>query len=87
MSGATRVTQDFAGGKLLTGSENVFVNGMGSVRVGDLVAPHGKGKHSNSRMASGSSTVFINGISACRQGDVSTCAHKATGADNVFIGG
>ena len=35
--------EDFAGGALIEGSSNVFAEGRPVVRVGDLVASHGRG--------------------------------------------
>lgn len=85
MPGATRRGVDICGGILLTGSPNVFTNGSSAVKVGDLVAFHGKKQHSLPRMVSGSPNVFVNGIPACRAGDVAFCGHRATGSNNVFI--
>jgi uncharacterized Zn-binding protein involved in type VI secretion len=87
MPGAVRQKIDNAGGALLQGSPNVFVNGFPLVRKGDRVSPHGKGKHSNPVMEQGSSTVFCNGKKVCRKGDLATCGHKASGSSNVFVGG
>lgn len=83
MSGAVRVDLDSAGGKLLTGSGDVFVESHASVRVGDRVKSHGL--HINPTMKEGSSNVFINSIPACRRGDRATCNHVATGSSTVFI--
>jgi uncharacterized Zn-binding protein involved in type VI secretion len=85
-AGATRKGLDTAGGVLIQGSPNVFVNGAASVRIGDAVAGHGNSPHSSPRMVTGSSSVFINKISACRRGDRASCGHRATGSFNVFIG-
>lgn len=86
MPGATRKSVDLAGGKLLTGSDNVLTNGQGQVRVGDAVEGHGRGPHSAPSMTTGSSSVFVNGRSAVRAGDKASCNHVATGSSNVFIG-
>jgi len=87
MSGATRKQIDSAGGKLIEGSSNVFVNGKSLVRKGDRVQSHGRANHSNSRMIQGSSNVFCNGKPVCRKGHKASCGHQATGSSNVFIGG
>lgn len=86
MPGATRKAIDSAGGKLLVGSNNVFTNNQGQVRIGDKVEGHGKGAHSAPSMAKGSSSVFVNGKAAVRAGDIATCGHPASGSSNVFIG-
>lgn len=86
MPGVARKGQDTAGGTIVGGSSNVFVNGSGAARIGDAVAGHGPGIHGGPVMAQGSSTVFVNGIAVCRQGDVATCGDPATGSSNVFAG-
>lgn len=85
-SGATRKGIDYAGGVLIEGSPNVFVNAASAVRIGDAVDSHGKSPHSSARMVTGSSSVFINKIGAVRRGDRASCGHTATGSLNVFIG-
>jgi uncharacterized Zn-binding protein involved in type VI secretion len=79
---------DYAGGLIIGGSTNVFVNGVGVVRIGDQVSPHGRDIHSSSVMAQGSSSVFVNGISVCRVGDLATCGHPGTlgSAANIYSG-
>lgn len=75
--------------KLITASENTFINGRGVGRVGDIYDSHSCLEHPshNDRIASGSSTVFINGKSAARIGDaVSIGGVVAEGSPNVFIG-
>jgi uncharacterized Zn-binding protein involved in type VI secretion len=85
MPGITRnAGQDVAGGAIIQGSSNVFVNGKPVARVGDRIAGHGRGPHSSPVMAQGSSNVFTNGIATCRAGDVATCGHTASGSANVF---
>lgn len=85
MPGATRQGVDICGGLIISGSNNVYTNGAGAVRIGDRVGFHGKKQHSASIMISGSPNVFVNGIPACREGDVAICGHRATGSNNVFI--
>lgn len=86
MPGIARQNQDTAGGTIIGGSPNVFVNGTGAARIGDAVEGHGRGIHSGPTMAEGSSTVFVNGIGVCRAGDAATCGDVATGSGNVFAG-
>lgn len=87
MPGAVRKGIDSAGGTIVAGSSNVFVNNASEVRVGDSVQPHGSGKHQSPKIAEGSSNVFINNISTARQGDKADCGHTASGSSNVFING
>lgn len=77
---------DSAGGALITGSPDVFINGNPAVRLGDQVQSHGRRGHRAPVMVSGSDTVFINGLPAVREGDVASCGHTITGSDNVSIG-
>jgi len=78
---------DTAGGRLVQGSPNVFVNGQPAVRLHDKVAGHGTGEHGGPVMASGSHTVIVNGLPLCREHvDYATCGHRATGSPDVFAG-
>lgn len=77
-------SEDFAGGALIEGSPNVFVEGRPVVRVGDLVAGHGLPPHNSPVMAAGSPNVFTNSIETCREGDPATCGHPATGSFTVY---
>lgn len=83
--GAVRKNLDSAGGVLIQGSPDVFVNGQPLVRIGDAVQGHGPGVHAGPVMATGSGDVFCNGIGACRAGDLASCGHPASGSDNVRI--
>jgi uncharacterized Zn-binding protein involved in type VI secretion len=85
MGGVVRKGIDAAGGALLTGSPNVFVNNAPAVCVGASVAPHGKSPHSSAVMVSGSKNVFINNKPVCRAGDLANCGHKASGSSNVNV--
>lgn len=73
------------------GSTNVFINGKGVSRVGDLNTPHLRPgdpcpTHS-APIAAGSSTVFVNGKGVGRVGDpISGCTSVAQGSSNVFAG-
>lgn len=89
MPGVSRKNVDSAGGIIFEGSDNVFVNGAGAVRIGDGVTPHppGNSPHvANPVMVEGSSTVFVNGIGVCRAGDAASCGHTASGSGNVNAG-
>ena len=92
MPGAARATLDkvVGGGLILSGSPNVFIDGMPAVRVGDPVAPHRSSPpHTNSpKIAQGSPTVFCNGLPLSRLGDMANCKDIITGGSNdVFIDG
>jgi uncharacterized Zn-binding protein involved in type VI secretion len=72
------------------GSIDVFVNGFGISRAGDLNTPHkypGSPCPSHATpISSGSDSVFVNGKSCGRVGDP-TCTAVAQGSPNVFAGG
>lgn len=74
------------------GSTNVFVNGKGWSRQGDINTPHLlPGSPCPTHVAPitvGSTTVFVNGRGAGRVGDALTgCTAVAQGSTNVFAGG
>ena len=76
----------------LGGSTNVFVNGIGVSRQGDLNTGHllpGAPCPSHAApITTGSTTVFINGKGCGRIGDgITACTSVAEGSSNVFAGG
>lgn len=86
MPGVARKNVDIAGGVAIQGSQNVFVNGEGVVRIGDKVASHGLPPHTPTPlMIEGSSNVFVNGIGVVRAGDKANCNHNITGSSNVSV--
>tara|TARA_R110002074_G_scaffold20227_3_gene64250 strand:- start:375 stop:668 length:294 start_codon:yes stop_codon:yes gene_type:complete len=75
------------------GSSNVFANGIGVSRQGDVntthLLPGGRTCPShNAGITLGSESVFINGKGCGRIGDdISACTSVAAGSSNVFAGG
>jgi uncharacterized Zn-binding protein involved in type VI secretion len=74
------------------GSTNVFVNGRGWSRQGDLNTPHllpGSPCPTHvAPIAIGSTSVYVNGRGAGRIGDsLTSCTAVAQGSTNVFAGG
>ena len=90
MPGVARLG-DMAGGHIISGANNVLVNGRPAARLSDSVAPHPPPKppvHSASlRIVSGSSTVFVNGRPIVRLGDGVNCGHSVSGASGNVIAG
>lgn len=84
MSGVSRMGIDSAGGVIITGSNDVYINSANAVRIGDSVAGHGNSPHSSPVMVTGSPTVFVNEIPLCKAGDLASCGHPSTGSPNVF---
>ena len=71
----------------VSGSNNVYINGIPAHRVTDAWEAHTCITTHDSILAQGSSSVFINGLAAGRIGDLVACGSTiATGSDNVFIG-
>lgn len=86
------------GDKQLLGSENVFANGIGVARVGDLTEGHSIPTcfWPPVQVLTGSGTVFANGIPIARvddMHDVHCCGPAChtgkfiTGSETVFAGG
>jgi len=78
--------------KRAAGSSNVFVNGIGVSRQGDVntahLLPGAPCPTHAAGIASGSSTVKVNGKGCGRVGDgISACTSVAAGSSNVFAGG
>ncbi len=76
-------------------SADVFINGLGALRVDDTFVVHSSGPTSHtSKVASGSGTVFVNGKGIARNGDPlvrltgsGTCTSVvANGSPNVNAG-
>ena len=75
----------------LANSHNVFVNGTGISRQGDVnnshLLPGVICPSHQAPITTGSTTVFINGKGCGRVGDaVTDCKPVATGSSNVFAG-
>lgn len=68
-------------------SPNVFINNIGSVRIGDIIQPHPFGGCGNdgSPLTTASSNVYVNGRRMGRVGDQYTTDNTITsGSSNVF---
>lgn len=73
------------GGAIVTGSGDVYINGLNAAFAGGSVATCAL--HGAAPVATGSGSVFINSLPAGRLGDVTGCgAVVATGSGDVFIG-
>ena len=69
---------------IITGSANVFINGLPAARQGDMLAPHHPGTRT---ISEGTASVLINGMPAARVTDAVDCGGTIeTGSENVFIG-
>ncbi len=74
---------------LVSGSGDVFINGIPAGRRNDPYGIHCSPKKCHGGSASaGSSTVFVNGRPLVRIGDAVSCGSvSAMGSPNVFAGG
>lgn len=70
-------------------SQDVFVNGRGSHRLGDHWQSHCcSGSCHDAFAAQGSPDVFVNGKSMCRIGDMVSCGSTMEeGSADVFVNG
>lgn len=73
---------------IITGSGDVFVDGLPAARVGDALAPHAKPKHPlhPRQIASGSSTVLVNGKPLAITGGEVNCGGVVMGSGSVIVG-
>ena len=73
----------------VSGSPNVFSNGLPAHRVTDAWAVHACGSDAHASIqATGSPNVFVNGLPLARIGDAVACGSAvATGSPNVFANG
>ncbi|SHO56315.1 PAAR motif protein [Vibrio quintilis] len=73
---------------VISGSSDVFMDGISAARVGDLLAPHAKPKHPphKRKILSGSSTVQINYKPAALTGGTVNCGGVTVGGGTVNIG-
>ncbi|TBL70809.1 PAAR domain-containing protein [Hafnia alvei] len=87
MLNAGRVGDAIAhGGKIVTGSSDVYINGLPAAMAGVSVAPCGIG-HGAVPVKTGSVSVYINGFPSARFGDKTGCgAAVVTGSSDVYIG-
>ncbi|MCP1266286.1 type VI secretion system PAAR protein [Aeromonas hydrophila] len=73
---------------IISGSPDVFIDGIPAARVGDPLAPHDKPNnppHPRS-IASGSSTVFVNGKPLAITGGAVDCGGVIIGSGTVIVG-
>lgn len=75
------------GGVIITASEDVFANGIGVCRLGDLhscpLPDHGV-----TPLVTASATVIVDGVGCVRVGDIAGCgAAISAGSPNVNAGG
>lgn len=71
----------------MTSSANVFVEGMGAVRMGDTWSPHCDLEAHISSQVGGSKKVYINSLPSARIGDAVACGSVCVeGSETVTAG-
>lgn len=84
--GIGRMMSSPAGG-ILTGSPDVFINGLNAAQVEGSKGLCKKHPNPPPLVAEGSAKVFYNGLAAARKGDKLTCGGVIdSGSDNTFVG-
>lgn len=80
---------DQCGGVIITGSSDVFIDGLPAAVVGSQISPHPYGDSThNATILTGSGSVFINGIQAAQMGSLATCSvHNVTTSSPTVFGG
>lgn len=86
MSTIARKTIDLAGGIIIGGSNDVFINGYGIARNGDGVASHDEPPHDAATLVAGDINVYVNGKKVIVAGDMATCGHTVIATGNVGAG-
>jgi uncharacterized Zn-binding protein involved in type VI secretion len=92
MAGIQRVgDKNVAGGAIMTGSSDVFVNGKPVALINAPVSSHSnfKGSHVSAKTTNvgGTSTVFVNNKLVCVSGSTDSCGHKRiSGSSDTNVG-
>ena len=80
--------ESFQSRPIISGSNNVFVNGIGTSRIGDAWQQHcDDNSCHNCNQATGSSSVYVNGIPLARVSDATGCGDMIlNGSLDTFCG-
>ena len=73
---------------IVSGSPDVWIDGLPAARVGDPLAPHAKPKHPPHprQIAAGSTTVLVNGKPLALTGSAVDCGGVIIGSGSVMVG-
>lgn len=73
---------------IVSGSPDVWIDGLPAARVGDPLAPHAKPKHPPHprQIAAGSTTVLVNGKPLALTGSAVDCGGVIIGSGSVVVG-
>lgn len=85
MGRVCRANIDKAGGLIVGGSSNVFIDGFPVALEGNRIVSHDNNPHNNAIMINGLSKFVVNGIPVCIEGvSRGTCGHIAFSGSSVI---
>lgn len=85
MGRVCRANIDKAGGLILGGSSNVFIDGFPVALEGNRIVSHDDDPHKNAILINGTSKFVVNGIPVCIEGiSKGTCGHIASSNSSVI---
>ena len=85
-NGVSRAYVDTAGGMILVGNPDFYLDGFPVAIVGNPVQSHGNNRHRSAVMVNGSSGFLVNGIPVCTSESQASCGHQATGSGSFTVG-
>jgi uncharacterized Zn-binding protein involved in type VI secretion len=84
--GVCRANIDMAGGTILVGNSQFFVDGFPVSLQGNPVKDHGQNEHDKAIMIQGNANFVIGGIPVCTIASQASCGHRPTGSSTFFVG-
>lgn len=85
-NGVLRAYLDTAGGTILVGNPNFYLDGFPVAVEGNPVQSHGDSPHNNAVMVAGSPNFVVNGIPVCTATSQASCGHFATSSSSFGVG-
>ena len=85
-NGVLRAYLDTAGGTILVGNPNFYLDGFPVAVEGNPVQSHGDSPHNNAVMVAGSPNFVVNGIPVCTTTSQASCGHFATSSSSFGVG-
>lgn len=85
-NGVSRAYLDRAGGTILVGNPDFYLDGLPVAMQGNPVEDHGNNEHSSAVIVNGSPNFLINGIPVCTSASQASCGHQATGSSTFTVG-
>ena len=85
-NGVSRAYVDSAGGMILVGNPNFYLDGFPVAVEGNPVQSHGDSPHNSAVIVNGTPGFVINGIPVCTTGSQASCGHPATGSSSFSVG-